>query len=60
MIVLLRQLEKLAMELSRIEEHSATLHTRLSELRKTVDLTPAEFQEMGLLQVGSEERESDG
>ena len=48
------------MELSRIEEHSATLHTRLSELRKTVDLTPAEFQEMGLLQVGSEERESDG
>ena len=45
------------MELTRIQEQSVALQTRLSDLKKTVDLTPAEVKEMEVLQVCSEEKE---
>lgn len=45
------QLEKLAMELTRLEEQTLALVARLGALRKEVELSPSEVKEMGTMQV---------
>jgi hypothetical protein len=44
-------LEKLAMELVRVEEQTVALVARLGALRKEVELSPVEVKEMGTIQA---------
>lgn len=52
----LSQLEKLAMELVRVEEQTLALVARLGALRKEVGLSPIEVKEMETMQVEASAR----